>query len=243
MDKLCRKQNLWQNPALAYATLNFILGYKKGKVIALLMPFADALKSTADWYVQLLAESLGKKYLRKVRILPGGIETWQRDEKKLACVGRTPVACLGTTDLHSIQQNNVEGMNNKTVTFIRIEKFATDLHIPKGKEIVSGHSYAGLLKLAQEATEWSLTKECRPNCTISLDRLDGKNWAALLYFFQMATAYEGELLNVNAYDQPGVEGYKNYMHYKLGDPLVSKEFVKSVQKSAFKKNPNFILKT
>ena len=60
-------------------------------------------------------------------------------------------------------------------------------------------------------------------------------------FFEMATAYEGELLNVNAYDQQGVEGYKNYMYYKLKKPDISKEVVDSIRKNPLKKMAKYII--
>ena len=57
----------------------------------------------------------------------------------------------------------------------------------------------------------------------------------------MATAFEGELLNVNAFDQPGVEGYKNYMYYKLGRQGISKEISEDIKNSPLKKEKKYIL--
>ena len=66
-------------------------------------------------------------------------------------------------------------------------------------------------------------------------------WGALLSFFEMATAFEGELLNVNAFDQPGVEGYKNYMYYKLGKPGLAPEIVDKIKSTPLVKYPKYIL--
>ncbi len=237
----CLSDSVYKNPALMYAALHHIAYRKKAKSIAIMMPFCESLKSTADWYCQLLAESLGKKYERKIIVKEGGIEEWQRDMRRAVCVGRTPVSTRGTTDLHSIQQNNVEGENNKTITMIRVENFREDIILPKGKGLLSGRSFSQLLKLAQEATAWALVEAKRPNSTVVMPEVSPYQWAGLLYFFELATAFEGELLNVNAFDQPGVESYKNYMYYKLKKPGIPAEVATEIKKHPLKKNRRFIL--
>lgn len=241
MARWCSAPSLAKNPAYLYAVLQYIAYTKKNKSIAVMMPFTELLKSTADWYCQLLAESLGKKYSRKIEVSSNGIEKWHADTHKAACVGRTPVATRGTTDLHSIQQNNIEGENNKTVTMIRVERFNEDLEVPPSGGILAGKNFAELLKLAQEATEWALTRNNRPNCTIILPEITPNTWGSLIYFFEMATAFEGELLNVNAFDQPGVEGYKNYMYFKLQKPGLPATVASEIKKHPVKKNSRFIL--
>lgn len=243
MFKVCQNPSLWKNPAYMYAVLHTILYTAKEKSIAILMPFCEGLKSTADWYVQLLAESLGKKFERRIELGLGGIEKWYEDKKVIANVGRTPIACRGTNDLHSVQQNNVEGENNKVVTFIRVEKFKSDIRmIQKRNSFLSGRKFSELIKLAQTATEWALVKESRPNCTVVLPELSAFTWGQLIFFFEMATAFEAELLNVNAFDQPGVEGYKNYMYYKLCKPGISREVARDIEKNPLVKKAKFIIK-
>lgn len=237
----CSQDNILKNPAYMYALLHVILYRKKAKSLAILMPFSQGLKSTADWYVQLLAESIGKKYHRNVSISADGVEDWLNDWDNIFGKGRTPISAAGTNDLHSIQQNNVEGENNKVITFIRVEKFKTDLKIPGKNDLLSGKSFCQLMQLAQEATEWALVRESRPNCTIIMPEITPFNWGALLFFFEMATAFEGELQNVNAFDQPGVEGYKNYMYYKLGKPGVSQDIINEIKTHPLPKNPDLIL--
>ena len=224
-----------KDPALLYAALHVLLYRNKGKAISVLMPFCETLRSTADWYVQLLAESLGKKYGRRIEVDAGGNEHWHPDRRRRLNAGRTPVASRGTNDLHSI-----EGEYDKVVTFIRVEKFVPELRLPPGPELISGRRYSELMQLAQEATEWALVEESRPNCTIILPEVSPYYWGALLYFFEMATAYEGELLNVNAFDQPGVEGYKNYMYYKLGKTGLAKDIVSRIRKNPLKKKGAFV---
>jgi len=241
MAQRCSRDSLLKNPAYLYAALHYLAYKKKGKPIAILMPFTELLTSTADWYCQLLAESLGKKYTRKIKMLSGGNEVWGMNLRRAVNGGRTPIAARGTTDLHSIQQNNIEGENDKTVTMIRVEHFGDDLLVPASKGILSQRSFSELLKLAQEATEWALVRNNRPNSTITLPEITPEVWGALLYFFEMATAFEGELLNVNAFDQPGVEGYKNYMYYKLQKPGISQAVAKEIKEHPVKKFSRFIL--
>lgn len=71
-----------------------------------MMPYGDYLKSVSEWYIQLLAESLGKQYNK---------------EGKEVCYGRTPLVAVGTTDMHSQTQQHQEGKLNKVVQFIRLE--------------------------------------------------------------------------------------------------------------------------
>lgn len=227
MEKLCmRGPGLGENPALMYASCHAALYRKKDKRIGILMPFCEGLKYTADWYVQLLAESLGKKYDRSGHVVN---------------VGRTPVSARGTSDLHSIQQNNVQGMNDKAVTFIRVKAFAAETVLPDTRDFLAGRKYSKLLGLALEATEWALARERRPSCVITLPRVDPYYWGGLIFFFEMATAFEGELLNVNAFDQPGVEGYKDYMYFKLGRPGLPARIVKAIKNSSIKRDRRYII--
>jgi len=124
---------------------------------------------------------------------------------------------------------------------MRVESFKDDLQIPVTNGILSGKSFCELLKLAQEATEWALTANNRPNCTVTLSQITPKIWGGLIYFFEMATAFEGELLGINAFDQPGVESYKNYMYFKLGKPGLSPQIAAEIKKHPIKKNPKFII--
>jgi len=207
MDAACRKEDVWQNPGALYAVLHTLAYQQHGKDIGVLMPYSNALKSVADWYVQLLAESLGKE-----KDLQG----------KNVYEGRTPVPALGTTDMHAQTQQHREGKYNKVITTIRVEEFgARELVIPslfadeEKLNFLCGLKMSQVLHAAQEANEESLAVASRPNLTITLPRVDETTLGQLLYMLEIATAFEGELLNVNAYDQPGVEAYKGIMMKKL----------------------------
>ncbi len=172
-----------------------------------MMPYADSLKYIADWYCQLWAESLGKEVDRKGKIVNAG---------------QTPVKSLGVTDQHSQVQLYNEGPFDKVITFIEVENFRTDRTIPQGCEdypnvnFLCGHTLSELMNKELFATRYNLTRRHRANYTLIMDEVNEFNIGALLYLLQMQTAYEGELLNIDAYNQPGVEGGKNATYALFG---------------------------
>lgn len=192
MDALCSEE---KNPAAVFAMLH-VLGMKKGYNISVMMPYADSLKYISDWYAQLWAESLGKKYGNS------GEEVY---------AGQTPVKALGVTDQHSQIQLYTEGPFDKIVTFLKVENFRCETNIPAAFEYVEDLSFLGnktfgeLLEAERIATEYALVKAGRPNMTITLEEVNEFTIGALLQFFETATAYAGEMLGINAFDQPGVE--------------------------------------
>jgi len=208
MDKACRSDNargVIENPALLAAGLHY-LAYQKGRHIAVLMPYAQGLKEIADWFMQLWAESLGKAKDRSGHAV---------------FVGPTPGKAVGVTDQHSQLQLYQEGPPDKIVTFVTVEKFSKALPIPmafpkRDIHYLSGHTFADLIHVEQQATQLSLTKAARMNATIQLSAITPRTIGMLLYFFQMQTAYAGELFNINAFDQPGVEQGKQFAYGILG---------------------------
>jgi glucose-6-phosphate isomerase len=203
MDGVCSQQ---KNPAAVYAALH-VLGMRKGINISVMLPYADGLKYIADWYAQLWAESLGKRYD------VNGAEVF---------TGQTPVKALGVTDQHSQIQLYTEGPFDKLVTFLKVERFRCDTHIPKAFQYIQdlgflgGRTFGQLLEAERAATEYALLKAGRPNITIALEELSEYTIGALLYFFEMATAYAGEMLGINAFDQPGVEEGKKATFALMG---------------------------
>ncbi len=195
MDALCSSADFGKNPALMYAAL-CCEGMKRGISINVLMPYADALKDTAEWFCQLWAESLGK------RTDNGG---------KTVNVGQTPVRALGVTDQHSQVQLYSEGPFDKLITFIEVAEHDATLDIPKAPmpvydaEYLAGQSFNKLIASELNGTEFALKKAGKPNMRITLDKLDAYSFGALIMFFEVATAIAGEYLDINAFDQPGVE--------------------------------------
>src|SRR6185369_11535110 len=141
MAKRCEADTLAKNPAATYAVLQHAADVKKGRRIHILMPYSDALRDMADWFVQLWAESLGK---HRTAGDPG--------------FGPTPMGALGATDQHSKVQLFMEGPPDKTVTFVAVDDAGADLTIPKLHADVKELGYLGdhrlgeLLSIEQRAT-------------------------------------------------------------------------------------------
>ncbi|MBI2634763.1 glucose-6-phosphate isomerase [Candidatus Peregrinibacteria bacterium] len=168
------------------ATIQYLL-YKKNKSINVIMPYAQKLIRLADWYRQLLAESIGKKFNNK---------------GKQIHVGITPVNALGATDQHSQIQLYNEGPNDKLIIFIEVKNTGKPLKIPA---IHKNLTFNKLLQTEKEATAAALTRNNRPNITIKIDSITEETLGELLMFFEGSIAFLGELFDINAYDQPGVE--------------------------------------
>ncbi|HET6701959.1 MAG TPA: hypothetical protein VFH14_09155, partial [Gemmatimonadaceae bacterium] len=206
MGERCATDDLSRNPAGAYAVLQWLADTRAGAHIHVMMPYADALRDVAAWFVQLWAESLGK-------IRPDGIS-----------VGPTPLAALGATDQHSQVQLFMEGPADKTVTFIATGDREGDLQIPNLYPDVRELGYLGgktlgeLLDIERRATAGALAKKGRPNLTITLDRVDPHHVGELIMLLELATIYAGDLYGVNPLDQPGVELGKQFTYAMMGRP-------------------------
>jgi glucose-6-phosphate isomerase len=206
MAKRCETDDLARNPAGVYAMLQWLADTRIKKSIAVFMPYSDPLRDFADWFVQLWAESLGKK------------------RKDGTSVGSTPLAALGATDQHAQVQLFMEGPADKTVTFVAVRERGTDVRIPAGfndvKELgyLGGHSLGELIDIEQRATAGALARRGRPNMTITLDRVDPASVGGLMMFLELATAYAGQLYDIDAFNQPGVELGKQFAYALLGRP-------------------------
>jgi glucose-6-phosphate isomerase len=206
MDKACQNEDIFQNPAMLNAALKVIAYKKYGRNIEVMMPYGDYLKSTSEWYIQLLAESLGKQV--------------DKDGKEV-CYGRTPLVAVGTTDMHSQTQQHQEGTLDKVVQFIKVDKWANDLVIPnvfqniKKLADISGVKMSDALEVARQSNADALKSNKRFNACFTLPELNEYHLGELMYLLAMSVAYEGELLNIDAFNQPGVEAYKRIMGPKL----------------------------
>ena len=74
-----------------------------------------------------------------------------------------------------------------------------------------------------------------------MPEISAYHWGALLFFFELATAFEGELLGVNAFDQPGVEGYKNYVYFKLNKQGMPAEISRAIKSNPLIKDEKYII--
>jgi glucose-6-phosphate isomerase len=195
MDKKCSQPDLAANPAAMLASLLCELGSRKGKNGHVLMPYANSLSMMADWFRQLWAESLGKRF---------------DVDGDTVYAGFTPIKALGATDQHSQIQLYREGPNDKVIGFVEVESFADDVTIPAGLGVdalsyLEGRSMTDLLAAEKRATEYALVESQRPNFTIRMPRIDAEHIGEFISLWQITTAYAGLMLGVDAYDQPAVE--------------------------------------
>ncbi len=208
MYELCTSSDNDSNMALTAAKLQFI-AMQKGKNISVMMPYADGLKYISDWYAQLWGESLGKN-----KLMDG-----------TPCnLGQTPVKALGVTDQHSQIQLYAEGPFDKVITFITVDKYRKKVVIPAGCEafpdvnFLCGHTMNELISAERSATEYAVTKAGKLNHTIILPVINEFTIGQLLMFFQLKTSYCGFMLNIDPFNQPGVEEGKNATYALLGRP-------------------------
>lgn len=198
METRCRKPGLHDNPAALLATVLHAHGTAAPapKPNHVLMPYANNLYLLADWYRQLWAESLGKRH---------------NTAGKEVFAGFTPIKALGATDQHSQVQLYREGPNDKVFGFVEVESFAPhDVTIPAGLGVdalqyLEGQSMTKLLNAEKRATEYALVESQRPNYTIRFPKVDERHVGEFLMLWQVATAYAGLMLGIDAYDQPAVE--------------------------------------
>jgi len=208
MDQVCQDGDIEKNPALLNAVLKYLAGEKYGCDLEVLMGYGICFKSLSEWYVQLLAESLGKRSDR---------------DGKTVYYGRTPIAAVGTTDMHAQTQQHQDGRRNKVVQFLQVDNLHSDVMLPNPfSHIPQFAKYAGLslnkaLQVALLANREALDKDHRFTALYRLPHLDEYYIGEIFYFLMLSVAYEGELANVDAYDQPGVEAYKKIIKRELGE--------------------------
>ncbi len=204
MAKRCETPTLDENPAALFATLQQ-LSAAGGRDLHVMMPYSDALRDMADWFVQLWAESLGKHRA------PGD-----------AGFGPTPIASVGATDQHSQVQLFMEGPSNKTITFIAVRDVPHDVAIPSLHANVpelaylGGHHLGELLSIEKRATAGALARRGRPNMTITIDRVDAWHVGALFMLLEIATIHAGVMGGIDPLNQPGVELGKQFTYAMPG---------------------------
>lgn len=228
MDKITKSNDFRKNPALLCATLQYA-AMQDGKNIGVMMPYSDNLRYISDWYAQLWAESLGKN-----KTLSG----------EDCNVGQTPVKALGVTDQHSQVQLYTEGPYDKVVTFISIGSYKEKSPIPQGCEdipdvsFLCGHTMEELIQAENKATAYALMKAGRLNYTITLPELNEFTLGQLLYLLELQTAYTGAMLNIDTFNQPGVEAGKKATFALLGKPGYEEKKAELDQAAS---DPNYVV--
>ncbi|GHU70040.1 glucose-6-phosphate isomerase [Clostridia bacterium] len=233
MDAWCASTELWDNPALLEATLMAIAYTEMGRNIQVMMPYADSLRLVSDWFVQLWAESLGKRINREGRDV---------------FVGQTPVKALGVTDQHSQLQLYSEGPFDKVITMLKVESFKHETVIPSAPDnypddirFLGGLTHSRLIEAERFGTEYALTQAGRMNQTIILPEVNAYTMGQLLYFLEITTAYMGELLDIDAFNQPGVEASKIATYAKLGHTAPKYDAAKAELAAAPARNLRYII--
>jgi glucose-6-phosphate isomerase len=198
-----------ENPALVAAFIQFVLERERKKTILTLFPYSQALWKFAFWFKQLWGESLGKRVDRRGREVH---------------YGQTPTAALGVTDQHSQLQLFMEGPNDKSFLFWAVRQFRHNVEIRHPYSSFDSLAYlqsktvAELFQAERQATELALTEAGRPNATVYADRISPESLGDLIMFSQYMTAYSGELYDIDAFDQPGVEYGKKLTFAIMGRP-------------------------
>jgi glucose-6-phosphate isomerase len=203
------KQSFFEAGYMQDALLKKATFYAKNSTtynINAIFSYSESLNSFNQWYVQLWGESLGKRQLNSA-----------------FNVGLTPIGLTGPKDQHSFLQLLVDGTRNKTVTFIKISNFKDNLTIPSIKlknleslDTINGVSFSNLINTQADSIVQSLKKSERiPLDEIIVDRQNAFSIGQLIYYFELLTSLVGDLLNINTYNQPGVESSKKILINKL----------------------------
>jgi glucose-6-phosphate isomerase len=206
MAARCRTAPFLENPAALLAAVHMVLYRERAKNMAVLMTYSRRLFDLADWFRQLWAESLGKK--RSV----DGREVF---------FGQTPVRSLGATDQHSQSQLYVEGPNDKVLTIVGVDAFDATVPIPKGAaipglEYLGGATVNRLLEAERVGTLRACVAASRPAIEIRFPKLSERAVGEFLMVWEIATALAGDLLRIDAFDQPGVEAAKDAAYALMG---------------------------
>ena len=168
--------------------------------------YSETLKYFCEWYVQLWGESLGK-----------------HQRHSAFNVGLTPIGLIGPKDQHSFLQLIMEGKRNKSVTFIKIENFYDNISIPditlphlEMLDTLNDLPFSKLINMQCDSVMESMeSRKDIPLDSIILPSVDENSIGSLIYYYELLTSMVGELIDVNTYDQPGVEAGKIILKKKL----------------------------
>jgi glucose-6-phosphate isomerase len=200
-----------ENPVSAYAAVRNAL-YTNGNTIEILVNYEPKLLYFTEWWKQLYGESEGKE---NKGIFPAGVSN--------------------TSDLHSMGQYIQEGLRNIFETVLSVENPDKKMEVPSDEKNLDGLNYIAGKPIhevnhkAELGTTLAHIDGGVPNLKISIPKIDAHNLGELIYFFEMACAVSGYILDVNPFDQPGVEAYKKNMFALLGKPGFEEE-TKAIRK-------------
>jgi glucose-6-phosphate isomerase len=188
-DQITRQADPRRNPAALLALMWFYAGGGKGSRDMVVLPYKDRLELFSRYLQQLVMESLGK-----AKDLDG----------KTVHQGLSVYGNKGSTDQHAYIQQLRDGVNNFFAVFIEVLEDQQGVGLQVEPNVTSGDFLAGFLL----GTRRALFENGRESLTITLKQVNSKTVAALIALFERTVGFYATLVNVNAYDQPGVEAGK-----------------------------------
>ncbi|PZR73027.1 MAG: glucose-6-phosphate isomerase, partial [Chthoniobacterales bacterium] len=189
MDRLTRNTDTRRNAAMLLALMWFFAGDGRGVKDMVILPYKDRLALFSRYLQQLVMESLGKEKDRGGNVVHQGIAVYGNK---------------GSTDQHAYVQQLRDGVPNFFVTFIEVAKDRTGPPVMVENDFTSGDYLHGFLR----GTRKALYENGRDSITITMPRVDAFSVGALIALYERAVGFYASLVNVNAYDQPGVEAGK-----------------------------------
>jgi len=185
----------------------FLVENKSRFNINIIFSYSSVFNDFNRWFVQLWAESLGKKNINDTR------------------QGLTPISLIGPDDQHSFLQLIMDGVRDKTITIFKIRNFMDSTSIPKSNDFsifesdyLDNKTFNELINLQADSTYEAIIKQKDIPCDkITINEINEINVAKLMYRFQLLTSCIGAFLQINSYDQPGVELGKSILNTKLTD--------------------------
>ena len=188
MDHATRQPVVGNNPAALLAASWFVAGSGRGTRDMVVLPYRDRLQVFSRYLQQLVMESLGKRCDRDGVVVHQGIAVYGNK---------------GSTDQHAYVQQLRDGIDNFFVTFIEVLKDPA-----ASSPMEEGDSPGDVLDGFLQGTRSALSEGGRQSITITMERLGPRELGALVALFERTVGLYGELVNVNAYHQPGVEAGK-----------------------------------
>lgn len=187
-----------QDELVARLAAQTIMSFERSEWITMFWAYADGLRDFGLWTQQLWAESLGKAVNRKGEPAPKA---------------STPISAIGSSDQHSILQQVMEGQHDKFLWFFRVEQSekdgpAIERNLFDCQTLMQGKTMGALFAAMATATREALAKQGVQSLTLTAERLDERTMGALFMILQLVVGTLGETLNINAFDQPGVESGK-----------------------------------
>ena len=195
MDSITRKEDAQSNPAALLASMWHIIGEGRGKKDMVVLPYKDRLVLFSKYLQQLIMESIGKEHDRDGKIVNQGIAVYGNK---------------GSTDQHAYVQQLRDGVHNFFVTFVQVEKDLCSDYAGAGATpemdpgITSGDYLTGFFLGTRDA----LFEKGRQSITVSVRELSARTLGALIALYDRAVGLYAAMVNINAYNQPGVEAGK-----------------------------------